>query len=57
MHTLDAKSSASPFTGAESSLRDKVLGEVEKGSFIALPGRGGHSGVIHSKSHGPAWRR
>ena len=57
MHTLDAKSSASPFTGAESSLRDKVLGEVEKGSLIALPGRGGHSGVIHSKSHGPAWRR
>ena len=31
-------------TGAESNLRDRVLGEVEKNSFIALPGKGGHSG-------------
>ena len=26
-------------TGAESNLRDRVLDEVEKKSFIALPGR------------------
>ena len=30
-------------------LRDKVLGEVEKNSFIALPGNGGHSGLTPSK--------
>ena len=29
-------------TGAESNLRDRLLGEVEKNSFIALPGKGGH---------------
>ena len=33
----------SPCTGAGSNLGDRVLGEVEKESFIALPGRGGHS--------------
>ena len=54
MHTFDAKRSTSPFTGTKSNLRDRVLGEVEKDSFIALPGRGGHSRVIHSKSHVPA---
>ena len=54
MHTFDAKSSTSPFTCTKSNLRDRVLGEVEKDSLIALPGRGGHSGVIHSKSHVPA---
>ena len=37
------------FTGAESNLGDRVLGEVEKNSFIALPGKGGHSGVMPSK--------
>lgn len=30
-------------TGAELNLRDIVLGEVEKGSFIAWSGKGGHS--------------
>ena len=30
-------------------LRDRVLGEVEKNSFIALPGKGGHSGLVPSK--------
>ena len=34
-------------TGAESNLRDRVLGEVEKNSFIALPGRGGQSRLVH----------
>ena len=41
MHTFDAKRSTSPFTGTKSNLRDRVLGEVEKDSFIALPGKGG----------------
>ena len=31
---------------AESNLRDRVLGEVEKNSFIALPGKGGHGGFM-----------
>ena len=29
-------------TSAESNLRDRALGEAEKNSFIALPGKGGH---------------
>ena len=37
----DPESSASLFTGAESNLRDRVLGEVEKDSFISLPCKGG----------------
>ena len=37
-------------TGAESNLGDRVLGEVEKKSFIALPGKGGHSGLVPSKT-------
>ena len=32
-------------TGAESSLRDRVLGEV-KNSFIVLPGKGEHSELL-----------
>ena len=36
-------------TSAESNLRDRVLGEVEKNSFIALPGKGGHSGLVPQK--------
>ena len=31
-------------TGAELNLR--VLGEVEENSFIALPGKEGHSGLL-----------
>ena len=34
------------YTGAELNLRDRVLGEVEKDSFIALPGKGGHRGLL-----------
>ena len=45
----DAKSLASLYTGAKSNLRDRVSGEVEKGSFIALPGKGRHRGLRHSK--------
>ena len=33
-------------TSAKSNLRDRVLGEVEKNSFIALPGKGGHSKLL-----------
>ena len=32
--------------GGESNLRDRVWGEVEKNSFISLPGKGGHSGLV-----------
>ena len=39
----DAESSASLCTSAKSNLRDRVLGEVEKNRFIALPVEGGHS--------------
>ena len=49
----DAQSSASLCTGAESNLGDIVLGEVEKDSFIALPGKGGHSGLLPSKTMCP----
>ena len=35
----DARSSASLCTGAESNLRDRALGEIEKNSLMALPGR------------------
>ena len=37
-------------TGAESNPRDRVLGEVEKNSFIALPGKRGCSGLMPSKT-------
>lgn len=37
-------------TGAESNLIDRVLGEVEKNSFIALPSKGGHSGPVSFKT-------
>ena len=40
-------------TSAESNLRDRVLGEVEKNSFIALPGKGGHSRLLSSKTMCP----
>ena len=40
---------ASPYSGAKSNLRDRVLGKVEVGSFISLPGKGGHSGLMSSK--------
>ena len=36
-------------TSAKPNLRDRVLSEVEKNSFIALPGKGGHSGLVPSK--------
>ena len=36
---------------------ETVLGEVEKESFIALPGRGGHSGLMLSEPRVPIWER
>ena len=36
-------------TGAQLNLGDKVLGEVEKNSFTALPGKGRHSGLMPQK--------
>ena len=40
-------------TGAESDLGDRVLGDVEKNSFIPLPGKGGHSRLLPSKTTCP----
>ena len=37
-------------TSAESNLGDRILGEGEKNSFIALPGKGGHSGLVPLKT-------
>ena len=36
-------------TGAELNLGNRVLGEIEKKSFISLPGKGGCSGLMLSK--------
>ena len=38
------------YTGAKSNLGDRGLGEVEKESFIALPGKGGHSRLLPQKT-------
>ena len=46
MSVCGAKSSASVYTIGESNLRDRVLGKEEKDSFIALPGKGGHSQLM-----------
>ena len=40
-------------TSAESNLRDRVLGEVEKNGFVALPGKGGQGGLLPSKTMCP----
>ena len=40
-------------TGAKLILGHGVLGELEKNSFIALPGKGGHSGLVPSKLYVP----
>ena len=40
-------------TGAESNLRDRVLGEVEKKSFLVLPSKGEHSGLMSQKLYDP----
>ena len=48
-----AASSASLYSGAKWNLRDRVLGEVEKDSFIALPDKERHSGLLPSKAMCP----
>ena len=45
------------YTGAKSSPGDRVLGEVEKDSFIALLGKGGNSKLVPSKSCIATWER
>ena len=42
----DAESSASLYTGSKSNLGDRVLGDIKKDSFIALPGEEGHNGLM-----------
>ena len=48
---------ASLYTGAKSNLWDRILGEVEAGSFITLPDRGCHSGLMSSKLLCPNLRK
>ena len=60
--------SASLCTDAKSNLRHRVLGEVEKDSFITLPGKGVHRGILlrnpmcsssgefGEEFHGKGWR-
>ena len=40
-------------TSAKLNLGDRVLGDVEKDSFIALPGKGGQNGLLHWKATCP----
>ena len=37
----------------ELNLGDRILGEVEKDSFITLPGKGGHGGLLPRKTVSP----
>ena len=48
-----SESSASLYTGANSNLRDRALGEVGRDGFIALPGKGGRSGLLPRKTMRP----
>lgn len=57
MSELDAESSASLYTSPESNLRDRVRGEVEKESIIALPDKGGQSRLTPSKPCVSPWGR
>ena len=41
-----SESSASLYTGTKSSPGDRVLGDVEKDSFIALPSKGRHTRLL-----------
>ena len=47
--TCDAENSASVFQ-LLNWISDRVLGKIEKNSFIALPGRKGHSGLLSSEA-------
>ena len=41
------------YTSAKLNLRDRALGEIEKNSFIALPGKSGQSGLMPLKTMCP----
>ena len=44
------RSKAQPLgASAKSNLRDRVLCKVEKNSFFASPGKGGHNGLLPCK--------
>ena len=45
----DAENSVSLYTNAESNLRDRVLGKVEKDSFTKLPSKRSHRRLMPSK--------
>ena len=53
LSSADAESSASQYTDGESNHGDRVLGEVEKDSFIALPGKGGHNRLLLKNTLSP----
>ena len=45
------------FTPLNHTLETEFLGEEEKDSFIALPGKGRHRGLMSPKPRIPAWGR
>ena len=45
------------YSGAKLNLGDRVWGEVKKNSFIALPGKGGHSQLMPSRLYVSHWSR
>ena len=54
--TCDVESSASLYTRAESNLGDRALDEIEEDSFVTLPGKGGHRGLLPQKTVSPPRR-
>ena len=44
--TISATWEAPLYTDGELNPRDKILGETEKDSFIALQGKGSHTGLL-----------
>ena len=44
------------YPGTELNLGDRILGEVEKNRFIALPSKGGLRGIMPSKLCVLNWR-
>ena len=50
-HSVPLMLKAQPlWTSAKWNLRDRVLGEVKNNNFIVLPGKGGHGGLLPSKT-------
>lgn len=49
MLTRSAPETQPLFTSVESKGRDGVLGVGEKNGFTALPGKGGHGGLVPQK--------